>query len=249
MFRSVDNGLRAMDVRSLTEAAQSSGSGLGDDPAPGDLPQPPGGASLGCAPDFRHRHRGADHRPVPGPTDVRALSWPTSPGARCTSRRRWRLWPLRITWVAMGMIAFITRPQEATMSGGSLSARGGAQGVRWGRRRRGLQPRRGARRVRQFPRAVGMRENDDSANGGRASNHPASGTIRLAGEDVTYAKPNERNIGMVFQSYALFPNMTVSDNIGFGLRVRKQDKARPQGKGGRATRPDPASRQGQVLPV
>ncbi|HLF61004.1 MAG TPA: ABC transporter ATP-binding protein [Acidimicrobiia bacterium] len=52
---------------------------------------------------------------------------------------------------------------------------------------------------------------------------PTSGTIRLAGEDVTYAKPNERNIGMVFQSYALFPNMTVSENIGFGLRIRKED--------------------------
>jgi putative spermidine/putrescine transport system ATP-binding protein len=54
---------------------------------------------------------------------------------------------------------------------------------------------------------------------------PTSGTIRLAGEDVTYAKPNERNIGMVFQSYALFPNMTVAENIAFGLRVRKEEGA------------------------
>jgi putative spermidine/putrescine transport system ATP-binding protein len=53
---------------------------------------------------------------------------------------------------------------------------------------------------------------------------PSAGIIRLGGEDVTYAKPNERNIGMVFQSYALFPNMTISDNIAFGLRVRKQEK-------------------------
>jgi putative spermidine/putrescine transport system ATP-binding protein len=52
---------------------------------------------------------------------------------------------------------------------------------------------------------------------------PTAGTIRLAGDDVTYAKPNERNIGMVFQSYALFPNMTVAENIAFGLRVRKED--------------------------
>jgi putative spermidine/putrescine transport system ATP-binding protein len=54
---------------------------------------------------------------------------------------------------------------------------------------------------------------------------PTSGSIRLAGNDVTYAKPNERNIGMVFQSYALFPNMTVAENIAFGLRVRKEDGA------------------------
>jgi putative spermidine/putrescine transport system ATP-binding protein len=54
---------------------------------------------------------------------------------------------------------------------------------------------------------------------------PTSGNIRLAGQDVTYAKPNERNIGMVFQSYALFPNMTVSENIAFGLRIRKEDSA------------------------
>jgi putative spermidine/putrescine transport system ATP-binding protein len=52
---------------------------------------------------------------------------------------------------------------------------------------------------------------------------PTSGSIRLAGKDVTYAKPNERNIGMVFQSYALFPNMTVAENIAFGLRVRKEE--------------------------
>ena len=54
---------------------------------------------------------------------------------------------------------------------------------------------------------------------------PSSGTIRLAGQDVTRTKPNQRNIGMVFQSYALFPNMTVADNIAFGLKVRREDSA------------------------
>src|SRR3954447_26620506 len=53
---------------------------------------------------------------------------------------------------------------------------------------------------------------------------PTDGTITVDGADITHAPPNKRNVGMVFQSYALFPNMTVADNIGFGLRVRKRQK-------------------------
>ncbi len=54
---------------------------------------------------------------------------------------------------------------------------------------------------------------------------PTSGHITLAGNDVTYVPANKRNIGMVFQSYALFPNMTAFDNIGYGLRVAGKSKA------------------------
>ncbi|MEJ5201310.1 MAG: ABC transporter ATP-binding protein [Anaerolineales bacterium] len=50
---------------------------------------------------------------------------------------------------------------------------------------------------------------------------PTTGQIVLDGEDITFTPPNRRNVGMVFQSYALFPNLTVAQNIGFGLRVRK----------------------------
>jgi putative spermidine/putrescine transport system ATP-binding protein len=50
---------------------------------------------------------------------------------------------------------------------------------------------------------------------------PTTGAITLNGEDVTYKSPNQRNVGMVFQSYALFPNLTIGQNIGFGLQVRK----------------------------
>ena len=53
---------------------------------------------------------------------------------------------------------------------------------------------------------------------------PTSGTIRVNDVDITHKPPNKRNVGMVFQSYALFPNMTVADNIGFGLKVRKRPK-------------------------
>ena len=54
---------------------------------------------------------------------------------------------------------------------------------------------------------------------------PTGGTITIDGKDITYRSPNQRNVGMVFQSYALFPNMTVAGNIGFGLKVRKRPKA------------------------
>ncbi len=51
---------------------------------------------------------------------------------------------------------------------------------------------------------------------------PTTGQIIIDGHDVTYMPPNQRNVGMVFQAYALFPNMTVADNIGFGLKIAKK---------------------------
>src|SRR3954454_4238668 len=54
---------------------------------------------------------------------------------------------------------------------------------------------------------------------------PTAGTIVVDDKDITYRPPNQRNVGMVFQSYALFPNMSVADNIGFGLKVRKRPKS------------------------
>jgi putative spermidine/putrescine transport system ATP-binding protein len=50
---------------------------------------------------------------------------------------------------------------------------------------------------------------------------PQTGTIRIAGEPVETVPVEKREIGMVFQNYALFPNMSVAENVGFGLRVRK----------------------------
>src|SRR5690606_7432405 len=52
-----------------------------------------------------------------------------------------------------------------------------------------------------------------------------SGTIRIGARDVTQLEPKDRNIAMVFQNYALYPHKTIYDNLAFGLRMRKMDRA------------------------
>jgi putative spermidine/putrescine transport system ATP-binding protein len=54
---------------------------------------------------------------------------------------------------------------------------------------------------------------------------PSGGSIKIEGKDITHLRPNQRNVGMVFQSYALFPNMTVAQNVAFGLKVAKWQAA------------------------
>jgi multiple sugar transport system ATP-binding protein len=49
----------------------------------------------------------------------------------------------------------------------------------------------------------------------------SSGRVEIAGKDVTYARPRDRDIAMVFQNYALYPYLNVKDNVAFGLRARK----------------------------
>jgi putative spermidine/putrescine transport system ATP-binding protein len=55
---------------------------------------------------------------------------------------------------------------------------------------------------------------------------PSAGRITLDGRDITHEKPDRRGLGIVFQSYALFPHMTVAQNVAFGLEMRKI--ARPE---------------------
>jgi putative spermidine/putrescine transport system ATP-binding protein len=59
---------------------------------------------------------------------------------------------------------------------------------------------------------------------------PDSGRVVVDGKDLTNVPPNRRDMGMVFQAYSLFPNMTAAQNVEFGLRIRKQ------GRAGRRTR-------------
>ena len=53
---------------------------------------------------------------------------------------------------------------------------------------------------------------------------PVEGTVSMQGRDITHVPIEKRNIGIVFQSYALFPTMTVRDNIAFGLKIKKMKK-------------------------
>ena len=53
---------------------------------------------------------------------------------------------------------------------------------------------------------------------------PDSGEISLRGKRIEHLRARDRNIGVIFQNYALFPRMTVAENIGFGLRIRKWEK-------------------------
>ena len=78
---------------------------------------------------------------------------------------------------------------------------------------------------------------------------PTAGTIVVDGTDITYRAPNQRNVGMVFQSYALFPNMTVADNIAFGLKVRKRPKARDLEAGRGAHRAHAPGGPGGAVPL
>src|SRR3978361_2182317 len=54
---------------------------------------------------------------------------------------------------------------------------------------------------------------------------PDSGTIRIAGDDVSLVAPQKRGIGFVFQHYAAFQHMSVRDNVAFGLQIRKRPQA------------------------
>src|SRR6201988_2269177 len=55
---------------------------------------------------------------------------------------------------------------------------------------------------------------------------PTSGRILIDGEDVTGVPPQQRDLAMVFQSYALYPHKTVRENLAFGLQMRRIDAAR-----------------------
>ncbi len=60
--------------------------------------------------------------------------------------------------------------------------------------------------------------------------HTSGGTLMIGGRDLTQEPPKDRDIAMVFQSYALYPTMTVAENIGFGMKIRKLPRAEIEAK-------------------
>lgn len=59
---------------------------------------------------------------------------------------------------------------------------------------------------------------------------PGSGAVRIAGKDIGHLRPYERNVGLLFQDYALFPHMTVAQNVAYGLRYRGKTAAEIPGR-------------------
>ena len=64
-------------------------------------------------------------------------------------------------------------------------------------------------------------DTDDSHAIGRRPEVAVAGLIELQGQDVTWLPPYQRNVNTVFQSYALFPHLTIFENVAFGLRRKK----------------------------
>jgi putative spermidine/putrescine transport system ATP-binding protein len=77
---------------------------------------------------------------------------------------------------------------------------------------------------------------------------PSEGTISIGGRDVTALPPWRRNAGLVFQSYALFPHLSVNENVAFGLEMRKVGKAEAAAKVAEALRLVRLDKHGERLP-
>ncbi len=65
---------------------------------------------------------------------------------------------------------------------------------------------------------------------------PTTGSIAVNGKDITALPPGKRNFGMVFQSYALFPNLTALENIEYGLRTKKIWESRSERESARCVK-------------
>src|SRR6187401_2430485 len=77
---------------------------------------------------------------------------------------------------------------------------------------------------------------------------PDEGAVLLDGEDVSHVPPYKRSVNQVFQSYALFPHMTVKENVGFGLRMQNIPALEAEGRIGEALATVSLAEQADKLP-
>ncbi len=81
-----------------------------------------------------------------------------------------------------------------------------------------------------FPRPIGLRQDHAAAGSSPGWSEQTRGRILQNGRDVSHAPPAARDYGIVFQSYALFPNLTIADNVAYGLVNRRKAKAEIQAR-------------------
>ena len=65
---------------------------------------------------------------------------------------------------------------------------------------------------------------------------PTAGRIRISGQEVQGVPPHKRNVNTVFQHYALFPHMSVAENVAYGLRQKKVERRRSRRRSARCSR-------------
>ena len=86
------------------------------------------------------------------------------------------------------------------------------------------RPRHQVGRVHRLRRPLGLRQVDACCASIAGLEEITSGTLQIAGEVVNDVPPSKRGIAMVFQSYALYPHMTVYDNMAFGMKIAGESK-------------------------
>ena len=231
MYRAVDTGLRAIDVRTLTEAAETLGAGWPRILFTVILPNVRMAVLSGAFLTFaivigEFTMASLLSRPAFGPyLQLMGANRAYEPSALA-------IIAFIVTWACMGLIGL--RAWQSGHSTGRRVARGRAMAfleIDKARKIYGTKP---------WSRASSSRSSvaNSSPSSGpaaaarrrpcawwRVSRFSTSGTIRINDHDVTGLRPNQRKVGMMFQAYALFPNMTVAENVGFGLKVAKRPAA------------------------
>ena len=234
MYRAIDTGLRTIDVRTLTEAAQSLGAGwitiLGRLILPNVLVAVLSGAFLTFAIVIGEYVLAALlNRPAFGPYMV----WMGS--NRAYEPAALAVIAFAITWGCLGLIQLATRLAPHTRARSLMSFI----------QLNGLAKQFGPTKVvndfsLSIPKGAFVSLLGPSGCGKTTVlrmlagfETPTAGSIVIDGKDVTALKANQRQIGMVFQAYALFPNLTVAQNVAFGLQGGRQAAGRDRQARGR----------------